>query len=117
MALPNVLSPWRTGENSEPVPADAKPSSADNGDGPPGTSPDESDWRDKIPSNMIAQAIADREGIATEEVPPLYDSVETEGLNAFLQSAPDATVSFPHRGYVVTVAGPGEVDLTRVDDD
>lgn len=117
MALLKALSPWRTGENTGTIPADAEASSAEHDGDTIGTSTDETDSLAKNPSNEIAQAIADREEIATEELPPLYDSVDTEGLNAVLQSAPDATVTFPHRGYEVTVTGSGEVNLTRIDDE
>lgn len=117
MSLLEVLSPWRSGENTGTFPADAEASSAGDDGDTIGASTDETDGLDKNPSNEVARAIAEREERATEGLPPLYDSVDTDGLNAVLQSAPDATITFPHRGYHVTVTGSGEVNLTRVDDE
>lgn len=103
---------WRSGENSENVAADAES---------PGTN-HRSDSigggrRDQNPSNAVANTIADREGVALEDLPPLYEAIDTDGLNAVLETAPDATVTFPYRGYEVMVTGRGEVEITQYEDD
>lgn len=117
MASLNNLFPWPTGENSETIPADAEASIAEYGGDALGTSTDGDHWQATTPSNAIAQAIAGREAIETEDLPPLYESVDTDGLNAVLQSAPNASITFPYRGYEVTVTGSGDIDLIHLDDE
>lgn len=70
-------------------------------------------WGDKEPSNAVANVVADREGVATENLPPIYSSIDPDGLNAVIQSSTDATVTFEHCGYEVTVTGRGELQLSN----
>lgn len=112
MPLLRAITPWRSAEDAETLPADAEASTSGYDGDTVGTCTDGTDRLDPIPSNEIARAIAEREAVATEDLPPLFDSVDTDGLNAFLQSAPEATITFPYRGYEVTVTGSGEVHLT-----
>lgn len=74
--------------------------------------PDGGAWTDREPSNAVARALAENEGIAIKELPPVFDSVDTDGLDAVIQSAPDVTVNFSHYGYEVTVTGSGNVEVT-----
>lgn len=74
--------------------------------------PDGGAWADREPSNAVALALAENEEIAPEELPPVFDSVDSDGLNAVLRSAPDATVTFSHFGYEVTVTGSGNVKVS-----
>lgn len=80
-----------------------------------GSAADASPGRDH--TNAIALAIARSEGIDVGEVPPLYGPIDTDGLNAFLQSAPDATVTFPYRGFEITITGRGDVELASLEAD
>jgi hypothetical protein len=61
------------------------------------------------PSVRVVEAVARREGIDTTEVtPPLFETVDTDALDALLSATPDRSpehveVSFRYRGYHVTV--------------
>lgn len=73
-------------------------------------------WGDRLPSNQVALAIASREHVVVAELPPLYESVDSDGLDAFLRSAPGASVTFTHCGYEVTVTGRGKVELRPLEE-
>lgn len=73
--------------------------------------------RDRDHTNAIALAIARSEGIDVGEVPPLYGPLDTDGLNAFLRTAPDATVTFPYRGFEITITGRGDVELVPLEEE
>lgn len=112
MERPDARPPRRWGTDAVPA-GDDEPggdSSSAVGD------PEVSAWRDRLPSNEVALAIASREHVVVGELPPLYGSVDTDGLDALLRSAPGAVVTFTHHGYEVTVTGGGEVELTPLDE-
>ncbi len=77
---------------------------------------EESVWGDRLPSNAVALAIASREHVVVAELPPIYESVDSDGLDAFLRSAPGASVTFTHCGYEVTVTGRGKVELRPLEE-
>jgi len=66
-------------------------------------------------ATTIAYAVAEAEGVSPESLePPLYDSVDPEGLErALFHARSDAararTAAFPYHGYRVRVRGDGHV--------
>lgn len=78
--------------------------------------PEASAWDDRLPSNVVALAIARREHVVVGELPPLFGSVDTDALDALVRATPRSVVSFTHLGYEVTVTGDGEVELTPVEE-
>ncbi|MFC4437667.1 MULTISPECIES: HalOD1 output domain-containing protein [Natrialbaceae] len=68
---------------------------------------------DELPL-VIAERIAEREGLTPINLqPPLYESVDTDALEALLDSSNDAiSVSFTYRGYTVHVDGTGSVRIS-----
>lgn len=62
----------------------------------------------------IVREIATIEGTDPEELPPLYDVVDTDALDALVRQA-DAdglTIGFDYGNYRVRVEGTGEVTVT-----
>lgn len=68
---------------------------------------------DELPL-VIAERIAEREGLTSINLqPPLYESVDTDALEALLDSSNDAiSVSFTYQGYAVHVDGTGSVRIS-----
>lgn len=62
----------------------------------------------------IVEAVAEHRGVAVCELPPLYETIDTEALNSFLQCF-DGTddrsrsVEFTYCGYRVSVNSAGRV--------
>lgn len=81
------------------------------GDQVPGPAPLE-----RSPSEAVALALADEQGLDATELPPLYASIDPEALDALLRRAPDARVTFTHHGYEITVDGRGDVALAPTDE-
>lgn len=73
-------------------------------------------WDDRLPSNEVALAIASREHVVVGELPPLFESVDTDALDKLIRGTPTSSATFTHCGYEVTVTGDGEVELTRLDE-
>ena len=69
-------------------------------------------------SGQVAKSIADKEGTDPLDIPPLYESVDPDALDALF--TPDSRepvlgeVTFTHAGYEVTVAYDGEVVITAI---
>lgn len=61
----------------------------------------------------VLEAVADREGVDVLDLPPIFDAVDPDALEALLATADDTevTVSFPYGGYDVTVTSGGRVDV------
>lgn len=67
----------------------------------------------------IAEEVASREGVdPTDLEPPLYDVVDLEALDAFLQSsrAGETTVKFRYAQYRIVVDNAGSVRVTEPSD-
>lgn len=77
------------------------------------------EWRDdESPSQAIARAVAAVEGVSQTELPPLYETIEPDALDAFFdvpQSTSDAErrVSFSYLNYEIDVHQRGEIVLTE----
>lgn len=65
-------------------------------------------------ANSVAELLADLTGGVPAEIPPLYESVDRDAVEAVLLD-PDgvpremASISFVHLGYELTIHGTGEI--------
>jgi len=68
-------------------------------------------------SVAIIREIASIEGVAPEELEPLYDAIDTDALDELVRSADSqhVTVEFEYGEYTVRVEGPEEITVLRDD--
>lgn len=64
---------------------------------------------------MVLRRIAAHEGCDPEELPPMYDSVDTYALTRLLESQPEVCMRFDYYKYRVTVEPEG-VDVSEQPD-
>lgn len=75
------------------------------------------DWNadsESTPMYAVVSAVAEAEGVDVVELPPLYDTIDPEALNALFTSQDDAavsTVEFEYAGYTVVVRGESTVEV------
>lgn len=68
-------------------------------------------------SQSVVEAIAEAEGTDPRELtPPLYDVIDPDALDSVFTATPtegrtEGKVTFPYRGYEVTVYGGGSVSV------
>ena len=62
----------------------------------------------------IVEAVADRKGVDPIELPPLYDVVDTDGLEGIVDGdrAGSLQVRFTYAGYRVTIESAAEPEIT-----
>jgi hypothetical protein len=60
-------------------------------------------------SEAVLTAVADRAGTEPAELPPLYDAVDVDALDALFGGGKPGRVSFGYAGYEVTVCGRDQV--------
>ncbi|SEV98701.1 HalOD1 output domain-containing protein [Halobacterium jilantaiense] len=65
------------------------------------------------PSEQILTRIAARRDSDVVDLPPLYDSIDPEKLDAVVQSLDDGHLSFTYAGFAVKVTSDGDVALSR----
>lgn len=86
-------------------------------DDPPRSSPQAASPERRL-STAVIEAVADRAGVDPTELPPLYESVETDALEALFRSLPDGPlrqagdVTFSYAGYLVQVTADGAIEVT-----
>lgn len=84
-------------------------------DDPPRLSPPASQQR-RV-STAVIEAVADHAGVEPTDLPPLYESVESDALDALFQSLPRGPlrrmgdVTFSYAGYFVRVTADGAVEV------
>lgn len=68
--------------------------------------------RSSVPAGVVetVAAATDRDPV---DLPPLYESVDPDALDACVASMASGTVTFSYAGYAVTVDDEGSVDLTE----
>ena len=66
--------------------------------------------QDESLSLAVVNAVSKRAGRGPEELRPLQDVVDADGLNALFKNG-DGSVTFPYEGFLVTVDGSGSVEL------
>jgi hypothetical protein len=65
------------------------------------------------PSRSVVQALEAATGVDALELPPLHGAIDTEALDAIIESTgPAASISFDYGGLRVTVLGDGEITIT-----
>lgn len=65
-------------------------------------------------TGAVLNTVAERTGTDVLELPPIYDAIDPDALEAVLGHANgggDCRVEFSYHGYQVTVTGAGEVSL------
>lgn len=63
-------------------------------------------------SQRVVFAVADRTGVSAHELPPLYDRIDPDALNALVRSDDaDLELSFSFAGYRVTVDTDGAIHV------
>lgn len=69
-------------------------------------------------SQLVVEAVAEREDVGPIELDPLYDAVDPDALDAIFQmqlrpsnNAPTGEIHFEYHGYTVRVTAAGRVDL------
>lgn len=66
------------------------------------------------PVYAVVSAVAEADGTDPVELPPLYEAIDSEALNALFTARSETTVgkvAFQYAGYNVTVRGNGEVHV------
>lgn len=69
---------------------------------------------DESPSTAVVEAVAERRGVETTELPQkLYDVIDPDSLDSLFAAGKTTggTVTFTYCGYTVTVTADGGVDL------
>lgn len=65
------------------------------------------------PSVRIVYSVAEQTNTDPRELPPLYDTIDTDALNRLLTTLDDAQIQFEYAGQVVTVQGTGAIHVTN----
>lgn len=63
------------------------------------------------PSEAIILGIAERKDVDQADLPPLYDVVDPDALDAIVDDENSCRVSFEYAGYEVTVDGSNSVSI------
>jgi hypothetical protein len=75
------------------------------------------DLKTDSPTEEILTAIADLEGCDPATLPPLYDAIECDALDALLTSRSgartrfDGSITFHYAGYQITATSDGDLHL------
>lgn len=69
---------------------------------------------DRQPAEVIAEVVADAEGVDPTDLSPLYESIEPDALNRLFgqhgrQLNPEKAFCFTHEGWNVFVRGDGQI--------
>ncbi|WP_255153126.1 HalOD1 output domain-containing protein [Halorarius halobius] len=66
----------------------------------------------EFPASSIIDAVAEREGINSTDLPPLYDSIGPDILENLHESDdPDQHIRFGYYGYTITVTSGGSITI------
>lgn len=72
------------------------------------------DIQSEDPANAVVMTIAAYSNQELDKMPPLFNSVDPDGLNSVVDSMEDGRVSFSHAGYEVTVTGGSQVSIEEL---
>ncbi len=65
------------------------------------------------PTRSVVHAIEAATGVDALELPPLHGAIDTESLDAIIESTgPAASITFDYAGLRVTVHGDGDITIT-----
>ena len=68
----------------------------------------------RTPSTAVIEAVAAREEVEPLDLTePLAEAIDPDGLNAVCRTNP-VRVTFEYHGYIVTIDGDTQVDLTDI---
>ncbi|MFO7925412.1 MAG: HalOD1 output domain-containing protein [Halobacteriota archaeon] len=62
-------------------------------------------------SERVIRGVSTADDSDPVELPPLYDAIDPEALDAVVKRMSDGAVSFVYAGYEVTVESDGTIDL------
>lgn len=63
-------------------------------------------------STKLVERLADAEGVAADELDPIYDYVDLEALDALIERGdPSLSVRWTMNGYLIAADGTGEVQV------
>lgn len=68
------------------------------------------------PSSKLLEAVAQREGISRQSLPPLYETIDPVVLDRFVATVEDddaAILRFSYAGYEITLTADGELTVTE----
>lgn len=75
---------------------------------------------DRSTSSIVTQGIATLTGQELDELEPLWDSVEPEALDSFVDHAQETAtpcrLAFQHQGYTVEIVTDGELRITPIEE-
>lgn len=66
---------------------------------------------DATASEAVVATVADRAGADPIDLPPLYDAIDPDALDAIFRDGRPGRVSFEYVGYEVTVCGRDQVTV------
>lgn len=74
---------------------------------------------DRLPSELVAEALAEVDGCRPEEMVPLHDSIDADALDELFAPTFDGhprygSVTFVHDGFEVAIHTDGDVEVRRV---
>lgn len=64
-------------------------------------------------TSRVLEAVAVTSGVDPLELPPLYDVVDPDKLDALVASMSDGEITFTYAGYEVTVDGGNGVEVSE----
>lgn len=75
------------------------------------------DWSDTVPSTAVAETVAAAVDEEPTEIPPLYESIETDALDSIIQrdghheNGRHRSIAFSYAELWITVEGSGMVSV------
>lgn len=75
------------------------------------------DWSETVPSTAVAETVAEAVNEAPTEIPPLYESIDTDALDSIIRSnghqprGQHRCISFSYAKLWVTIDGSGMVSV------
>lgn len=71
----------------------------------------EREWDDETPpSTALVWAVADARAVDPTDLPPLYDIVDADALDALVRDQ-DVTMTVEYQGFRATIHGDGRLEL------
>lgn len=68
------------------------------------------------PAERVVRVVADEADVDPLELPPLYNTIDTDALDAVIETVPSGSVQFRYADHYVTVYGDGSVEVTEQSD-
>lgn len=65
------------------------------------------------PAERVVRVVADVADVDPLDLPPLYSTIDTDALDAVIETVPTGSVQFRYAGQYVTVYGDGSVEVTE----